>query len=236
MDMTPLLGPAGQGREEAIALLRGRTLMIVSGRRLLITLITCAVGEPGQWIGAATCEEQGLALLRVRRPDLLFVTHPLESGSGCQLVQQAKRLYPGLACLLLLERDSPDTLLAALESNCDGICLDRRVGLGTLAAAIKAVLGSGGVYMDTAVADMLHRTSRGWSDGEPERLTPRERQVLEAMIQGCETREMAQRFHISVETVRSHIKAVLAKLNAHTRLDASLIALRLGLVRWDQPS
>jgi len=86
------------------------------------------------------------------------------------------------------------------------------------------------------LADMLQRTSRGWSDGEPERLTPRQRQVLEAMIQGCETREMAQRFHISVETVRSHIKAVLAKLNAHNRLDAGLIALRLGLVRWDQPS
>ncbi|MCT0229372.1 response regulator transcription factor [Synechococcus sp. CS-1324] len=235
MDMTPLLGPGGQARDEAIELLRGRTLMIVSGRRLLITLITHSVGEPAQWIGAATCQTEGLALLSRRLPDLLFVTHPLEAGSGCQFVREAKRLYPRLACLLLLERDTPDVLLAALESNCDGICLERRVGLGTLVAAIKAVLGTGGVYMDTAVAALLQRSSRGLGDGEPERLTPRQLQVVEAMLQGCETHEIAQRFHISVETVRSHIKAVLSKLKARTRLDAGLIALRLGLVSWDPP-
>jgi DNA-binding NarL/FixJ family response regulator len=233
MDITPLLGRTSLGREQAIELLKDRTLMMVSRSRLLITLITGTIGEPAQWLGAATCEEQGLALLKSQRPDLLFVTDPLETGSGCRLVKEAKRLHPDLACVLLLERDTPDILLAALESNCDAICLDKRVGLGTLVAAIQAVINGGGVYMDPPVAAMLHRTRRGWIEGVPERLTPRELQVLEEMVQGYETRQIAARLYISLETVRSHSKAMLAKLKARNRLHAAVIALRLEMVSWD---
>ncbi|MCP9771844.1 response regulator transcription factor [Synechococcus sp. Tobar12-5m-g] len=234
MDITPLLGRESLGREQAIELLRDQTLMIVSGRRLLITLITGTIGQPDQWLGAATCEEQGLALLARQRPDLLFVTDPLEAGSGYGLVKRAKQLYPDLACLLLLERDTPDILLAALESNCDAICLER-MGLGNLVAAIRAVIIGGEVYMDASVAAMLHRTRREWIKGEPQRLTPRELQVLEEMLKGFKTREIAARLFISLETVRSHSKAMLAKLKARSRIHAAVIALRLGLVRLDLP-
>jgi DNA-binding NarL/FixJ family response regulator len=236
MDITPLLGRSNLGREQAIELLKDRTLMMVSRSRLLITLMTGTTGEPSQWLGAATCEEKGLALLQSQRPDLLFVTDPLESGSGCRLVKEARRLHPDLACVLLLERDTPEVLLAALESNCNAICLDKRVGLGTLVAAIQAVIHGGGVYMDPPVAAMLHRTRRGWIEALPERLTPRELQVLEEMVQGYETRQIAARLYISLETVRSHTKAMLTKLKARNRIHAAVIALRLGLVRWDLPN
>ena len=232
MDLTPLLGRSTLLKDQAAELLQDRSLMIVSGRRLLITLITGTVGMPSQWVGAATDEEQGLALLRQQRPDLLVVTDPLENGSGCRLVRQAKQRYPDLACLLLLERDSPDILLAALESNCDAICLESRIGLGSVVAALRAVVHGRGVYMDAPVAAMLHRTRRGWIEGVPERLTPRELEVLQEMVQGFEGREIAVRLHISMETVRSHSKAILAKLKARNRVHAAVIALRLGLIRW----
>ncbi|APD49074.1 response regulator transcription factor [Synechococcus sp. CS-602] len=233
MDLTPLLARLDQAREQAIALLRDRRLLIASGRRLTISLITGSIGPSSCWIGAATCEQQALALLERERPDLLIVTDPLEQGSGLALVSQAKKRYPDLSILLLLEQDSPDLLLAALESNADGICLERLVGFGNLLAATKAVLG-GGAYMDGPVAAMLHRTSRGQIDGSPARLTPRECQVLEELVRGCDNDEIACRLGISPETVRSHCKAVKTKLMARNRTHAAVIALRLQLVRWDQ--
>jgi len=230
MDITPLLGLTALGRDQAIELLRDRSLMIVSRSQLLIAVITGTIGKPAQWLGAATCEEHGLALLKSKRPDLLFVIDPLKSGCGCRLVKEAKRLHPDLACVLLLERDTPDILLAALESNCDAICLDKRVGQGSLVAAIQAVINGGGVYLDPPVAAMLQRPRRGWIEGVPERLTPRELQVLKEMVQGYGTRDIAARLYISLETVRSHSKAMLAKLKARNRLHAAVIALRMGLV------
>lgn len=232
MDLTPVLGRSELGRQQAIELLSGRHLVIVSGRRLVISLITGSIGPSSRWLGAATGEETGLALLERERPDLLIVTDPLEQGSGIALVGRAKQRHPELAALLVLEQDTPDRLLAAVESNADGICLERLVGFGNLLAAAKAVLG-GGAYMDGPVAAMLHRTSRGQIDGTPARLTPRERQVLEELVRGCDNEAIAARLGIALETVRSHCKALNIKLKAQNRTHAAVIALRLQLVRWD---
>jgi len=54
MDLTPLLARLDQAREQAIALLRDRRLLIASGRRLTISLITGSIGPSSCWIGAAT--------------------------------------------------------------------------------------------------------------------------------------------------------------------------------------
>ncbi len=64
-------------------------------------------------------------------------------------------------------------------------------------------------------------------------LSPREREVVEQLVRGCANAEIAGRLHLSVETVRSHMKAVQLKLQARGRTHAAVIALRQGLVRWE---
>jgi PAS domain S-box-containing protein len=61
-------------------------------------------------------------------------------------------------------------------------------------------------------------------------LTPRERQVLDGLAHGLDARALAERLHLSEHTVRGHIKAVLQKLHAHTRLQAVLEGIRVGAV------
>jgi DNA-binding NarL/FixJ family response regulator len=61
-------------------------------------------------------------------------------------------------------------------------------------------------------------------------LAPRERQVLETLALGLSTEEVADRLGITVHTIRSHLKNVLVKLNAHSKLEAVVIALREGLI------
>jgi len=64
----------------------------------------------------------------------------------------------------------------------------------------------------------------------PAALAPRERQVLTAMATGLSTEEVAERLGITVHTVRTHLRNVLVKLNAHSKLEAVVIALRKGLI------
>jgi len=73
-------------------------------------------------------------------------------------------------------------------------------------------------------------------DGEPappplvSPLTPRQRQVLQALAAGCSTAQMAETFHLSKETVRNHVRGVLHALGVHSRLEAVVEGRRRGLV------
>jgi DNA-binding NarL/FixJ family response regulator len=61
-------------------------------------------------------------------------------------------------------------------------------------------------------------------------LTGREREVLQLLAQGATTEALADRLYISKHTARSHVRNILAKLGAHSKLEAVSMALRAGLV------
>ena len=64
-------------------------------------------------------------------------------------------------------------------------------------------------------------------------LSSRQLDVLRLLIQGKSTREIAEELHLAPHTVRNHVRSLLNALEAHTRLEAVLIALRQGLVSLD---
>jgi len=80
------------------------------------------------------------------------------------LVSQAKKRYPDLSILLLLEAGCPDACWPQLESQCGGICLVAMWASAKLLAPPRPCFG-GGAYMDVPVARCLHRTKRGQIDG-----------------------------------------------------------------------
>ncbi len=67
-----------------------------------------------------------------------------------------------------------------------------------------------------------------WSGPRP---TGRELEVLELVADGCDSREIAMRLHVSEETVRSHVQNLRVKLAVRTRAHAVAVAFRLGLLR-----
>jgi len=67
-------------------------------------------------------------------------------------------------------------------------------------------------------------------------LTPRELEVLELLAAGLSTEESAKGLHVSPLTIRSHVKSILGKLGAHSKLEAVTYALRLGLIHLSPPT
>ena len=62
-----------------------------------------------------------------------------------------------------------------------------------------------------------------------EKLTPREREVLQALAEGLDSREIAERLHISLRTERNHMTSILTKLGVHSQLQALVFAVRYGV-------
>jgi DNA-binding NarL/FixJ family response regulator len=61
-------------------------------------------------------------------------------------------------------------------------------------------------------------------------LTPREREVLQALADGLDSRQIAERLHISIRTEQNHVASIMAKLGVHSRLQTLVYALRYGIV------
>ena len=155
----------------------------------------------------------------------------LKNGSRC-----ATRL------IALVDGDDHDEAIGALAAGADGV-IPRSAERGELLAAIDAAARDLAVlprafvatFLDIrspAAGEMLNDAGEPQSDFEIDRpaLTKREREVLAAMADGASNKAIARRLGISFHTVKFHVAAVLAKLDADTRTEAVAKAAHLGLV------
>jgi DNA-binding NarL/FixJ family response regulator len=121
-----------------------------------------------------------------------------------------------------------------VEAGAAGI-IDKASAVSSIVEALRRV-AEGASLIDTQEVLALIRGARSERErllrGQElaARLTPREREVLQALADGLNNREIAQRLHISVETQRTHMVNILGKLGAHSQLQALVIAVRHGIV------
>lgn len=122
-------------------------------------------------------------------------------------------------------------ILAAARAGIDG-CVDMRASTSEVIQTVKRVYAGEAVYDPRTLCDLLGRSFVRAAD-RPRRtasLARRELEVLEAIAIGMTTSEAAQRLDISVNTLRTHLKNILLKLEARSKLEAVLIAIREGRI------
>lgn len=230
MDLTPLLPQVRADATQGLLLLSGVRLVLCLGSRSQVALL---MGTPARVLAAATTAAEGLALVRQHQPSLLLVSDRLEKGCGVDLVVQVKRSHPEIRTLLVVSQEHLLALIhAAVRAGCDGIVPESRLLHGSGLQALRTVLG-GGVYLDRSLIGAL-RAGQVPGGGD-ERLSARERQVLERVMQGLSNPEIAGDLMVSVDTVKTHVRNVLLKLRVRCRIQAVVIGLQLGLVDWPRP-
>lgn len=234
VDFTPQIRQIQRTSTTTTNLLQSHRLVACFGNRALLNFFLSGLTRPGQVAGAATTEEEGLALLKRHRPDFLVVTDQLEQGCGIRLVERTKACQPQVRTLLLVgQLQRPAKLQAAVQAGCDGLCLESGMGLDAGTPALRAIC-DGGTYIDRHLSDLLRSRGSGQARGSVPVLSAREIEVLEMVLVGLSNSGIAARLFISPETVKSHITSLLTKLGARDRTHAAVRALRLGLVDWPQ--
>jgi two-component system, NarL family, response regulator NreC len=169
------------------------------------------------------------------KPDVAVIDLTMPRLNGVDAIRQIKRDASAVEVVVLSVHDSEAYVVQALRAGAAGYVLKRNAAT-ELAAAIRAA-HEGQAYLHPAVArrvidDYLSRI-RATDDmvAEPhERLTPREREVLQLAAEGHSTRAIAGLLSLSTKTVEHHRASVMTKLGLHGQTELVKYAIRAGLV------
>jgi PAS domain S-box-containing protein len=166
--------------------------------------------------------------------DVAVVDLCLPDGWGTILIEELRQASPEAQALVLSASLERSQIARAVEAGAAGV-LHKSVGIDQVIEAVRR-LSAGETLMPVEEAVELLRFAGAKREQEHEarlaiaELTPREREVLEALAEGLDGKEIAEKLNISVPTERNHVASILAKLGVHSRLQALVFALRHGVV------
>lgn len=189
------------------------------GLELLLSSRGCDV------VGSAGSAREGLELVETASPDVALVDIRLGEEDGIWLTRRLLERDSSRAIVLYTGSADEELLLTGLDSGARGFALKD----GTpdeLLEALRKVAG-GGSYVDPRLRPAL--LSRASTERQPG-LSPREREIMDLLAQGLNGEQVAERLVLSSETVKTHVRNAMTKLEAATRVHAIAIALRDGYI------
>jgi DNA-binding NarL/FixJ family response regulator len=182
-------------------------------------------------VGEAGDGRKAVELARALRPDLVLLDLMMPGMRGEETALALRAAVPDMRVLVLTGAELDEGFLDMLAAGVDGYIL-KDIEPDELAQAIRAV-AHGEAYLHPAVTRRLmdRLAVRRAAVPTPEtHLTPRELEVLRWMATPATYREIAEQLVVSEETVRSHAKHILSKLQQPNRAQAVLAAVRAGLI------
>ena len=194
--------------------------------------------EPGFKVveqASTLAEARRLSGESLRDVDVAVVDLGLPDGDGLNLVEDFASSKPRITTLVLSASLEPGRLARAVEAGAAGV-LHKSTPIKEIVDAVWRLKVGEALLSSDEIIEMLRLIGRERQEEQKvrqaiEQLTPREREVLQALAEGLESKEIADRLNITVETERTHMVNILHKLNVHSRLQALVIAARYGLVQ-----
>ncbi|MBU6261068.1 MAG: response regulator [Burkholderiales bacterium] len=177
-------------------------------------------------IAALSDPEELLQLLREQQPDLVVLDLRMPATDGLTLLRRMRAEGIATPALILTMSDSETDLSAALRAGVRGYLLkdmepeDVIVAIGNAARGELAVAPS----MTLKLAQLL-QGGTGERRGLLASLTERERQILDHLARGESNKTIARALDISHDTVKLHVRHILAKLNLSSRVEAAVFAV-----------
>lgn len=176
-------------------------------------------------LGAAGTAGEGATLVERHDPDVALVDIALGEESGIELTARLVDADPERRVVLYTGSSEVELLFRGLDSGARGYALKDGTP-SELRTALRTVAG-GGTYVDPRLHPAL--LSRRATQGQ-RALSPREREIMDLLAQGLTGEQVAERLVLSPETIKTHIRNAMNKLEANTRVHAIAIALREGFI------
>ena len=206
------------------------SLAIIDDHHMFVETLSHVLDEDDriEVVGVAATAAEAVRLMGQLRPRVALVDYHLPDQNGVDLVGALKADHPDLMAVMLTASTEDRVLLAAMDAGCSGFLTKDRAVRDVVDAVLAASEGEA-LVSPAELARLLPRLSRR----EPtvgSDLTPRELQLLGHLARGQSNKAIAAELQLSVNTIRNYMQAVLAKLHAHSKLEAVSTAVREGLI------
>jgi DNA-binding NarL/FixJ family response regulator len=202
------------------------TCVVADDHPAMLAAVAEILGRSGfEVVGRARDGSEALALIESEKPALAIVDVQMPQLSGIEVAIRIATTAPGTAIVFYTAFGDRALLSEALDVGARGFVL-KEAPLADLVRAAERV-AAGEAYVDPVLAGVL--VSSHFTDRAPS-LTQREREVLRLLADGLANEEIGKTLHISPETVRTHVRKAMAKLEADTRTQAVATALRQSII------
>jgi DNA-binding NarL/FixJ family response regulator len=208
-------------------------LLIVDNHTLFRQgLVSLLQSEPGlQVIGEAAGGEEALKLARELQPDVVLMDVKMPGMDGVEATRRLLEVMPHARVLMLTVSEEEENLFAAIQAGARGYIL-KNADADELLQAIERV-HAGEAMLSPVMTFRLLQALR--SGGAPIAyselpLTSREQDVFQLLVQGASNRQIAESLMITENTVKTHVRNILEKLELHSRTEVAAYARRLNLI------
>ncbi|MEX0325631.1 MAG: response regulator [Puniceicoccaceae bacterium] len=207
------------------------SVYVIEDQNILRELVCRLVDELIGFQLAGHCGDGLEALKECKElaPDLVIVDIMVPSLNGLEIIRQLRKALPRCKLMVFSGYSTRERVQAALKAGANGI-VHKSATIEELEEGIKRVM-AGEAYMSAQVLEILRDIMLNPEvTGSLDKLTPREREILQLVAEGNTTKEVAAKLDISVKTADTHRTNVMSKLDIHDVAGLTRFAIQQGLV------
>lgn len=180
-----------------------------------------------QVVGEAATAAEARSRIRATSPDVALLDARLPDGSGIDVCRDVRSASSDLHCLILTSYDDDDALFAAVMAGASGYLL-KQIGGASLTDAIRTAATGKSLIDPVVSAKLVSRLQQApVSDDRLERLTDREREILDLIAEGLTNRQIGARLYLAEKTIKNYVSALLTKLGMQRRTQIAVYGARL---------
>jgi DNA-binding NarL/FixJ family response regulator len=214
-------------------------VLFVEDHQLLGDALSALLGrEPDiEVVGVARSVAEAKALAR-ERLDVVLMDYHLPDGTGAEATRAIKARWPSARVVMVTALSDDETVLESIQAGADGYLTKDRAAQDVV-HAVRAAHGGETLLSRQVIVEIARRVAAARERGDDrqliEPLTPRELEVLRALVDGLSTPDICARLFIAPNTLRTHVQNIMGKLRVHSKLEAVAFALRHRLVEPPRP-
>jgi two-component system response regulator NreC len=182
-------------------------------------------------VGEAEDGQQAIELVQRVQPDVVLMDITMPVLNGLEATRQIKKLFPQVKVVVLTVHSTEEYIFQILRAGASGYVV-KQAAVSELVQAIQTVYRGDSFLSPSISRQVVEEYGRRAEaiEDKYDRLTDREREVLQLIAEGRANREIAQLLHVTVKTVEAHRAHLMDKLGLRSTAELTRYALRKGIV------